>query len=183
MSQDRENRWPPVAVREKLAAQLRAFTRAGDVARFHTRPQLQPQNVGAHCYGVAWLCWLLRGGRPTAELLYAALIHDTPEFVTGDTPGPIKHQMGNGLVEMERAVYRKAQLREPELDDEERRVLHLADSLDGLRHCVRERQLGNQLLKTCYERYRSKSEQLARLAHERYVLDFIVNQWEKAKCN
>jgi len=183
MSQEQETRWPPVAVREKLAAQLRAFTRAGDVMRFHTRPQLQPQNVGAHSYGVAWLCWLLRAGHPTAELLYAALIHDTPEFITGDVPAPVKHKMGNELGELEQAIYGKAQLRQPDLSSEERRVLHLADSLEGLRHCVRERQLGNQLLKTCYERYRDKAELLARAAHERYVLDFIVNQWKEATCN
>ncbi len=172
---------PPNAVCARMAAQLRAFSRAGDVLRFHTRPQLQPQTVGHHTYGVLWLVWVLMGGKPSANLMYAALRHDTPEFITGDLPSPVKRSVGGDkLDELEAEVLEKAHLPAPELTDDEQRLLHLADCLEGMRHCVKERQLGNQLMTSCYDRYKRASANLVERPHELYVWTFFDNCWREA---
>jgi 5'-deoxynucleotidase YfbR-like HD superfamily hydrolase len=161
---------------EKAKAQVRAFTRAGQVLRFHTRPQLHPQNVGHHSYGVAWLCWVLTKEQASAALLMAALSHDLPEFITGDLPSPTKRRIGRGVVsELEEEVWRKAGMPVQgfQLTEEERRLLHLADLMEGMMHCVRERSLGNQLLGACYNRYANDARGLLRTEVEQFVWGFI----------
>lgn len=166
--------------REIVRAQLRAFTRAGQVVRFHTRPQLNPQNVGHHSYGVAWLCWILTEGAASANLLMAALSHDLPEFITGDLPSPTKAKIGRGVVgELEGEVWRKAGMPVQgfPLSMEEKRVLHLADLMEGMMHCARERSLGNQLLGSCYARYQEAARDILKTDVEQYVWGFINQKW------
>lgn len=172
---------PPVMVRERLRAQLAALSRGSYVVRFHTRPQVQPQNVGHHTYGVIYLCWVLYGGKPSAALITRAITHDTPEFKTGDVPGPVKS--ANALRPMEEAVLAQAFLPTPPLTDDEERVLRLADLLEGMRHCVYERQLGNQLIRTCYERYKDKAEEFCKRPHENFIWQELDQQWEKANAS
>lgn len=178
-----EAHMPPIAVRERLRAQFRAFSRAGDVVRFHTRPQLQPQNVGSHSYGVAWLLWLLMGGKPSAALLYAGLAHDVPEFITGDVPAPVKRRISgaeDSVHQLEAEVLAQAQLPIPELTEDEQRLLKLADCLEGMRHCCKERQLGNQLMESCFKRYQTASRELLVRPHEEYIWGFINQCWREA---
>jgi 5'-deoxynucleotidase YfbR-like HD superfamily hydrolase len=170
---------PPIAVRVRLTKQFQAFSRSGDVVRFHTRPQLQPVNVAAHTYGVWWLCFLLMGEQPSPALTRAAMTHDTAEFITGDMPGNTKEEMG-GFLELERQVMDEARLPLPELTEDEERILLLADRLAGMRECVKERQLGNQLLATCFERYRAGSLKYVERPHEQFLWGYIVTQWENA---
>lgn len=162
----------------KLRAQVRAFTRGGQVVRFHTLPQLHPQLIAAHSYGVAWLCWVLTQGAASAELLYAALVHDVPEFLTGDLPHPTKKHVGLGVMhELEQGVMATAHLPEPRLSGEEKRVLELADLLEGMLQCARERSLGNQLLGSVFARYREAARALLRHPTEEFVWGFINQKY------
>lgn len=152
------------------------FIRLGGlVTRYHTKNTIQPNTVGHHSFGVAWMIYILTDGTPSVNLVYAALSHDLAEQVTGDISSPTKRRFPK-LAEM-------IQLMEDEtleahglffqLTDAEARVLKIADCLDGMLYCVSEFELGNYSIMEVYNRYISYIEKLAPTDHERQVFDAI----------
>lgn len=147
----------------KTAAELaEQYTRAvgyamkgGGVARYHTIPQLRPQDVAQHSYGVAWLCWALSGCVPSATLLMAALVHDVAEYSTGDMPAMTKRVLNGALDELEHSVLKQHGLGTVGLGLtlEERRILKLADILEGWRHSINEVRRGNFEMKVAATNY------------------------------
>lgn len=131
--------------KELLKKQLDYIQRGGRVSRMHMMPTIHAQNVAAHSFGVAWWCWLLTDGKPSANLLMAALDHDLPEGATGDMPAPTKHRLGlhDALSEWEQELSMSAGVPVFELTEVEAHVLKLADNFELLQHCIRERKLGN----------------------------------------
>lgn len=129
-----------------LRKRLEYIQRGGRVQRMHMVPTLQPQNVAAHSFGVAWWCWLLTHEKPSANLLMAALEHDLAEGHTGDIPAPTKHRLGihKVLQNWEQELGITAEIPVFELTEFESRTLKLADNFELLQHCVRERKLGNR---------------------------------------
>lgn len=150
-----------------------AFIMAGGaVQRFHTRRSIHPQSVAEHSFGVAWLVWLLAGGRPSTALLMAALGHDLAEHVTGDLPAPAKRAMDLGATfdQYERIAMAEVGIHLSSLTDEEARVLKLADTLDLLLYCHRELSMGNSRMQEVLVRGISYVEEMRPLSpHEELI--------------
>jgi hypothetical protein len=121
----------------------------GQVTRYHTELCVKSQDVAQHSFNVAWLCWLLSGKDPSANLLLAALSHDAGERKTGDMPSPTKRSI-EGLTDRLDALERRSTLRAGfegvVITDHERTILKLADLLDGCFYCLREIMMGNRLM-------------------------------------
>lgn len=141
----------------KTFDQLNAALQSGHVMRFHTRRTLHPQNVAAHSANVALIAYALSGGRPSTELLLAALTHDMEERWTGDVPAPVKWASPALDAELDRlgAQWRQEHtgLETFPLTEEERRVLKAADYIDGAMFCYYEMQSGSRVLRATLERY------------------------------
>jgi 5'-deoxynucleotidase YfbR-like HD superfamily hydrolase len=138
-----------------MLEQVLAFYRGGRVKRFHALDTVVQQTVAEHSHNVAWWVLLLAGEECSTALLKAALMHDTAEQATGDAPAPVKRALGvsEGYAKLEQEFLQKHGLSEPVLSAAEHRILTLADKLDGIVHCCRERQLGNKEVEVCYWRY------------------------------
>jgi 5'-deoxynucleotidase YfbR-like HD superfamily hydrolase len=131
------------------------FIAAGaEVTRYHTVFTINKETVGHHSHGVAMMVLMIKPDA-SASLLKAALYHDLAEQVVGDIPSPAKRRfdLGKRLDELEHAVIREAGIEQPELNDEEVRVLKLADIAQGALFCAREVQLGNVRLVPVFARY------------------------------
>lgn len=61
---------------------------SGETRRYHNRPKLN-QTTGQHMWGVATIIIALHPN-PSANLLKAALLHDSPEKIYGDLLSPLK---------------------------------------------------------------------------------------------
>lgn len=130
---------------EEVKKRLDFFLRGGETKRYHTVMTICEQTVAAHSYGVAWLCWMLKGGFPSAELLMAALSHDVAEHKLGDMPGDAKRAMNLRALfdEHESGMLHQHAMHYP-LHEEDRRVLKLADAMEGMLFCARELARGNR---------------------------------------
>lgn len=133
--------------------QLEFILNGMETRRYHGWPVLRQENVAQHQYMVAMFVYLIVGQTEgiRVPLLMAALTHDLPEWITGDPPSPMKRAMGDEFrakwSKLEDKLLRTVQLDfDHMLDDEERRILKLADYFSGAAYCVRERQMGNQLI-------------------------------------
>jgi 5'-deoxynucleotidase YfbR-like HD superfamily hydrolase len=127
--------------------QLHFLRRSAKTQRFHTETLIRAQSVGEHSYGVAWLCWMLTNGEPSAALLMHAIAHDAAEHCTGDIPAPVKR--GSDAVKShfdsaEQDALKGAGICLPPLSEHEELVLKLADSLEGLLYTLDEIDMGNK---------------------------------------
>jgi 5'-deoxynucleotidase YfbR-like HD superfamily hydrolase len=139
------------------------FTLRGSlVQRFHTRDTIKEDLVGRHEHGVAMLCYFLTDGDAGRDLLLAGLTHDHGEQRTGDLPSPTKRALGDGM----NSIYKmeKQALMEHRLafilTPEEEVILNLADNLDGMLFCIRERRLGNEEVADIFHRYGAYVEKI-----------------------
>jgi len=110
----------------------------GAVQRWHTDPQLGPQDVRAHSWGVAMLVLALTQGHASRNLILAALTHDIGEHLTGDIPAPAKWQapaLRAALDALEQRGKQRLGL-VFRLDEEEEAILKLADALELALHCL-----------------------------------------------
>jgi 5'-deoxynucleotidase YfbR-like HD superfamily hydrolase len=151
----------------------------GLVKRFHTMDTLKENSVAQHSFGVAWLCYLAREGKPSLELIMAALAHDLAEQAVGDIPSPAKRDLhvGSRLEELEARIRDNNGL--PDLlSDEEQRTLKLADCLDGMMFCLHELRRGNKNVCIVFDRYRSYIEELQGLtAPENEMVAQVLILW------
>lgn len=151
-------------------ATLDAIVNAPETRRFHTWPVLREQSVGLHSWSVAMLCWYLsRGHMPgtSVNLIIAALVHDAAEYKFGDMPGPVKRALppvakhGGGLTPFREhwGMMEEAHLEAVGLNlgipltPEEERILKMADAAEGCLYCIRERAMGNKLIKPCWDNF------------------------------
>lgn len=140
----------------KVVAQVRTLFDGSAVKRFHTIPTVTENTVGQHSHGVAMLCVLLEGGKPSSALLMKALTHDLAEQYTGDVPSPAKRALGirKEFGEVEEALLATVEF-SIEVTPREEQVLKLADCADGMLFCARERMYGNKskMIKAAYKNY------------------------------
>ena len=137
-----------------LKDQLLFIRKGMEVQRFHSLLTVQIETVGHHSCGVAWMAWCLTGGVCSAALLMSALAHDLPEQHTGDIPSPTKKRMNlESAFHLIDEKYLRDIGMEFHLSDAEKRILKMADVLDGALFCVRERSLGNAEIKSVYNKF------------------------------
>lgn len=157
----------------------------GGVARFHTHRTLQRETVAEHSWGVATLVMQLTNKTCSAELLMAALVHDVSEHIVGDMPAPTKRSLGEIIGECEDELLGDHGLRF-NLSKEEAAVLKMADVLDGLAYCLKERSMGNQILQDVYATYKDYYYSLLpTLNHTPRMVasglgGYIIGKWSKA---
>lgn len=140
-----------------LYVRMNFIDRGRATRRFHAMEMHDHQRVDAHSFGVAMFTTIIV---PTcsperrSRLLMAALCHDLPEHITGDVPGPAKRilNMREQLHEYEEALLHEAGLHY-KLDERDQRVLNLADSADGVAHCIAERRKGNSHARRAFINY------------------------------
>lgn len=169
-----------------LSKRLDYIERGGGVQRMHTIPTLAPQNVAAHSFGVAWWCWLLsHDNQPSVDLLMAALQHDLPEQVTGDIPSPAKSllNINSAILDMEFDLNSAAELPpfEKLISESELRVLKMADTLELMQHCIREKQLGSRCpqLLDMFKNIKRYAMGLSRTNFESKIIVFLADKWSE----
>jgi len=177
-----------------LKEKLEFIQRGGKTKRFHTADTLTTQTVGEHSFGVAWLVTLMLPSI-RKELILAALAHDLAEHVVGDVSSPAKRKhpaLKAALDVAEGSALSEVGLSyEPLLYHHEKLALKLADMLDGLLFCVRERQMGSAVATPIY--YNFLSYIGTHLAGEDFnvdtkevkiaakdILEIILTLWEDA---
>lgn len=171
-----------------LRNRLELIERGGQVRRYHTVSTLSTETVASHSYLVAWCVALITGGKPSAELLMAALQHDIAESVTGDLPAPSKRELRIGVQFEE---YEDQVLKDNShinyaclISEEEKKHLKMADICAGMLFCIQERMMGNKLVVIPFNNYWKYSEELwkSQLSHgaSESLLTTIAEKWEKA---
>lgn len=151
--------------------------------RFHNAAVLTENTVAQHSWGVAWFAYLLSPERPAARVLLAAMAHDLAEQITGDMPAPAKRLLGirGMLADKENEVLRRFGMDfENELNEAEERIVGLADCMDGMLYCVKERQLGNRFIEYTFQKFHSYIVDLCTSDLEKEILSTLVQLWEEA---
>lgn len=169
------------------------FIQNGRVTRrFHGLRMLDYQRVDAHSYGVAILVMELVGrecpSERLARLMRAALYHDLAEWKAGDLPAPTKRELGPEWRSQfndyeDRLLWDHAL--DVQLDERDKRVLKLADALEGCLHCIEERSMGNTNVDVIFHefwKYVSVEQELGN--HPEYhevgelqLADYINDKW------
>lgn len=106
---------------------------SGKVRRYHATYGYD-QTTADHQWGVAMFI-IRHHPNPSKALLIAALVHDAPEFIVGDTHGPAKRffaGLKRLLDECEAVASKLMDLPEPNLTKEEGLWLKLADMAESL---------------------------------------------------
>lgn len=125
---------------------------AGATKRHHTAVTIGQQTVAEHSFHVAMLCDRLSEGKPSVNLLKAALFHDLAETVTGDVPAPVKWQnpvLADILKGIEYQFEDKHRLC-VELTVREEAILKYADAFELGFYCVDQLMLGNKNMNHIY---------------------------------
>lgn len=176
----------------RIKEQLRYAREGGHTQRFHTQRTLMVDTVGHHSFNVAWLCHFLSTHLSSSlryTLMLAALEHDLAEHKLGDIPAPAKRdengdktEVGDALEDQEAALNASMGFGYADaLDDEARRILKLADAMDGALFCCHERALGNRTIANCYDNFLVYIEKVVN--RERWqecaILSLVTETWEK----
>lgn len=144
------------------------------VSRYHTCDLLKPETVGHHSHGVALLC-LLIDPECSLDLIKAALLHDMAEQRTGDIPSPAKRDLGIGgdLEVLEHRILAESGFHFPELSEQEKLTLKLADIAHGALKCAREVNMGNSTMRIVYDRFMMYAGQLRKNTRATVMFDTI----------
>lgn len=120
------------------------------VTRCHTMPTIYKQSDGEHTYGVLAII-LSIWESPSIDLLKAALYHDSPECLIGDTPAPAKWRHYDLAVALDKAEDSIAKefglITESSLNLFEAKVLKYADVMEFAMFACEEIDMGNQSMR------------------------------------
>ena len=120
--------------------------RGHNVKRFHTTERIREESVGHHSAGVCAI--LLRlDSNVRREVLVYALMHDVPEYYTGDVPYTAKRdspELKEELEDMETAYVNNYDIPDPEITVEEYQLFKLADMLDLVLSSIEDSIRGNK---------------------------------------
>lgn len=157
------------------------FIRNGlETKRFHTITTLVQETVGQHSAGVAMFAYLLTNNDPSRNLILAALVHDSAEHIYGDIPAPSKRAVSSyqTVNDLENQLLSTFGL-SFHLTDKEERILKIADVLDGMWFCYRERSFGNVNVKPIFGRYCDYLEELKpNSAIEQEIINVLLELWK-----
>lgn len=126
---------------------------ASVVGRWSTTPAINRQTVADHSFYVVLytihLCDHLRvHGEERITALEWAIIHDMPETVTSDIPGPVKREVTHDklLEKVEAQVMDELGYGKPEPSDLAKRIVKAANLIDEVFYLHSEKLLGNRYL-------------------------------------
>ena len=130
---------------------------AGQVVRCHTHPVIKPQTVAHHSWNAAMIAHRLFPG--DSQLILVLLLHDVPEYRTGDTPAQAKWEfpkLGEALAEAEDKIIEThselLELRRAEADPELMARAKAIDILELMHYCLDERRMGNMFMDVVWDR-------------------------------
>jgi 5'-deoxynucleotidase YfbR-like HD superfamily hydrolase len=157
----------------------------GAVKRYHMKPTIKEQTVGAHSWRmVAVLIALWPDAR--RELICATAFHDVSERVTGDVPSPIKWSNPGLRIELNRITTDEEERLgiRYRLEPEEANVLKWLDYFEGCLFCLDEIQMGNRRLHNTFLRYHGacsdakllQNVYTARAAQMKWLLDHLLER-------
>jgi len=148
--------------------------------RFHTVRTLGQNTVAEHSFTMLWLIFLMKEGKwqHIDHIFMAAITHDIAEWKAGDMPAPSKRatKMGEALSAYEGHLLSQVNLYFS-LDEEDKRILKLADCLSGLLFCVTERAMGNTFVTESFNNYCAYIKELEPALIEKELFDIIVQKW------
>lgn len=124
---------------------LRLMRAAGRVERMHIQPTARAQTVGEHTYGVLCLIDVV-APEMTMALWRAALYHDVPEAITGDTPANAKWRfphLDRSLNIAEDRIKEENNL-DVALSDKEKTVLKFCDTMELIIFSIEEAERGDK---------------------------------------
>ena len=131
---------------KRFSHPVNVILQSGQVVRNHTT-NLEYQTIGNHTWGVMVLLDHFYPDSPQ-YLLRAALYHDCPEFITGDSPAPVKWEYPEikaMLDKVEQEVGFEMELPEINLTPEEKAAVKNCDILEFLHRTVCLYEQGNGL--------------------------------------
>lgn len=170
---------------ELLRRRINFIRQGSEVERFHTKRMIQRNDVGHHSFHVAWLAHLMAEGAGMdndANLILAALGHDLAEHITGDMPGDFKREMGIreqfGQYEVE--LFKDVQLSnfEASLHPGQKRILKLADMMEGAFFCISEASFGNGRVGIVFKNFRGYIGKFAPFSEvEAAIVEYIDELW------
>lgn len=120
--------------------------RAGRVKRYHVETIIGEQTVADHSWGVANLLLEIFKDFVSRDLLLAALWHDVPERTTGDTPATAKwlsYTLRSVLENLEEEIIKQKLPDYPDLFDDQKLMLKIADISELIYFCTRQVRMGN----------------------------------------
>lgn len=133
---------------------IKTIRNGNAVKRWHTRRMLTSDTVGEHTANVLAIVFILEP-KPSRQLVFATLLHDTAEQWTGDVPATAKWRsarLKSACDELEHDMMQENMLKVPALSAEEALVLKWADMLDLLYRCLDELEVGNTTAAEVFDR-------------------------------
>lgn len=133
--------------------QLSVMMRAFNVERYHLVPTARRQTVGDHTARVIALLFYFTDGKPSLQLVQAALEHDALEGLTGDIPATAKWDVtfGKAVKELEKSFNHEIGFKAEEgLTPEEMQLLKMADIVELCVWSSCEVAMGNNFMQECF---------------------------------
>ena len=134
---------------------INTILNSGDVVRFHNHSGIDKQRNSEHQWGVALIVQHIYP-ECSKQLLLAALTHDAAEYHTGDISFPAKHanpELGKILRDIEKDWEIKNDVHF-DLHHQEERILKIADTLEGMKFCIKQVKLGHINAKRPFRKWR-----------------------------
>lgn len=130
--------------------QVKFAREAGAVRRLHTHRVIGDADIAQHTFNALSLLRVLYpNARPA--LIWALLIHDFPERLTGDIPSPVKWNCDffdpTEYKKCETAILNITGFNIEELTDEEDMILKAVDAIDFYMFCLDQEAMGNSTIK------------------------------------
>lgn len=174
-----------------LKKQLDFIMEGALTKRYHCTDTLKEQNVAEHSFIVAWLLALMYHENDDKLELYQlvslALLHDLAEAQIGDIASPIKraHPELKGVLDIaEEGALQASGFNPIIMTPIQKRKLKLADNMEGMLFCVRERFKGNKKIVLAYKNYLQYTKELEPLpGKELELFNLIKELWYDAEWN
>lgn len=174
----------PTTYEEMTALRVDGICRSATVQRFHTENTIHKQSVGEHTYDVMWIVYFITRGGASKNLLLAALMHDTPEYVTGDIPAPVKRANAHikaACDALEDNWFGAMDITPPRLSRGEVTILKTADVLSGCLFCMNELNRGNKHIHRVLCNFIQYAEQLELTDAALHILDHVKRNTYESK--
>lgn len=161
--------------------QIDKVLKSGSVERFHATPGIAKQKISEHSWGVALIIQQICPDC-SKDLLLAALVHDCVEMVTGDLPATFKWdnpEVRPFIEDYEKRVETEWGIH-IELNHEEKRVLKLADCLEGMQYCVNRMKHGEVEAKSIFNKWFAfMSHNFLLNTEENEMVEYILIQYNE----